>query len=99
MLENSSEWLNLAKIFATLVLSISASFLFFYLALGARKLFQIISDFSGIFHKIDEVLELLKEKLDNTSSYLWIISESVKKLVDFFKEKDGSDKIEKKEEQ
>jgi len=98
MLENSSEWLDLAKIFATLILSISISFLFFYLALGARKLFKIISDFSEIFHKVDEVLELLKEKLDNTSSYLWIISESVKKLVDFFKEKDTSDEIEKKEE-
>ena len=47
--------------------------------------------------EIDEVLDLVKEKLDNTSSYLWIISESVKKLVDFFKEKKISEEIEKKE--
>jgi len=97
MLENSSEWLNLAKIFATVILSTSVAFLFFYLALTARQFFKIVKDFGRMFHKIDEVLDLVKEKLDNTSSYLWIISESVKKLVDFFKEKKISEEIEKKE--
>ena len=46
-------------------------------------------------HKVDDVLKTLKDKIEHSTSYLLLIGEGVKKLVEVIKER--TDKSDKKE--
>ncbi|MBU4319418.1 MAG: hypothetical protein KKF30_19325 [Proteobacteria bacterium] len=61
----------------------------FYLAMILRQGFKIIKDTRERLHKVDEVIKALKEKIEHSASYLLLIGEGVKKLVDMAKEYSG----------
>ena len=66
----------------------------------ALQVFGVIKEMRTRLHKIDELIKTLKNKIEHTTSYLLLISEGVKKLVEVIKDhtdkKSGSGKSKKK---
>ena len=86
MFETSQDILNWAKTFAVVGLSLIFGFLLFYITMTFRTLFKAIKEVREKINKIDEILKLLKKKLEHTSSYLFLLAEGMKKLVEVAKD-------------
>lgn len=87
MFENSQDLLNLTKAASILGLSIILGWFIFYLAMIMRQLFKAVKDARDRIKKIDEVVKALKEKIEYSASYLLLISEGVKKIVEMVMER------------
>ncbi len=81
MFENSQDILNIAKTVASLGLSFTLGFLFWYLGLGARELYRITREMRERTHKIDELIELVKEKFTKSTSNIILITKGVEQIV------------------
>ncbi len=86
MFETSQDILNWAKTFATIGLSLLLGFLLFYLMMTFRTFFKVLKELRNKVEKIDEILKLLKTKLEHTGSYLFLLAEGMKKLVEIAKD-------------
>ena len=87
MFETSKDLLNIAIAVAVIGLAGFACWGMYYFARILQQVFAIIKEMRSRLHKIDELIKTVKEKLEHTTSYLLLISEGVKKLVDVIKEK------------
>jgi hypothetical protein len=54
----------------------------FYLVAGIRNLYGITKDFKNIFKKIEEVIDVLKNKIHESTAYLTLFGEVLKKVMD-----------------
>jgi len=61
-----------------------------------RQAYKIVKETREKINKVDEVLKALKEKIEHSASYLVLISEGVKKLVEVIREKSEKRKTTKK---
>jgi hypothetical protein len=61
-----------------------------------RQAYKIVKETREKINRVDEVLKALKEKIEHSASYLVLISEGVKKLVEVIKEKSEKKKTTKK---
>ncbi|MFH0923865.1 MAG: hypothetical protein V1825_03980 [Candidatus Falkowbacteria bacterium] len=92
MFETTQDLLNTVKAVSIFGLAFFACWAIFYLAMILRQGFKIIKDTRERLHKVDEVIKALKEKIEHSASYLLLIGEGVKKLVDMAKEYSGKSK-------
>ncbi len=97
MLENSQDILNIAKTLGVLILSFTLAALFYYLAKTVKEVFQIVKEMQSRIHKLDELIQLAKEKLSHSASYLYLISKGVEKIVSVAKKFSEKKKDKKKE--
>ncbi len=86
MFETSQDILNLAKTVAVVGLSFLLGWLLFYLAMIVRSIFKVIKEMRERINKVDELIKKIKDKIEHSSSYLFLISEGVKKLVEVAKD-------------
>ena len=91
-LESSKDLLYVVISFCVLWLTIFIAWSIYYLAMIMRQVYQIIKEMRERINKVDEIIKALKEKIEHSASYLVLISEGVKKLVEVVKEKSGSKK-------
>lgn len=98
MFETSSDILNW-------VLSLSIIAVAFFICYGLysvistfRKGMKIIKKFESLVFKVESLLDLVKNKVSSTSSYLYMISELVKKVTNIVKYK-KNDKTEDEDEE
>jgi hypothetical protein len=54
----------------------------FYLVAGIRNLYGITKDFKNLFKKIEEVIDVLKNKIHESTAYLTLFGEVLKKVMD-----------------
>ena len=87
MFENSKDLLNIAIAAAIVGLAGFACWGLYYFARILQQVFAVIKDMRSRLHKIDELIKTVKDKLEHTTSYLLLISEGMKKLVEVIKEK------------
>ena len=87
MFENSKDILNIAIAAAIVGLAGFSCWAVYYFARILQQVFAVIKDMRSRLHKIDELIKTVKDKLEHTTSYLLLISEGVKRLVDVIKEK------------
>jgi len=87
MFENSKDILNIAIAVAIVGLAGFTAWGLYYFARILQQVFGVIKDMRSRLHKIDELIKTIKERLEHTTSYLLLISEGMKKLVDVIKEK------------
>ncbi len=87
MFETSKDLLNIAIATAIVGLAVFSCWAVYYLARILQQVFAVIKDMRSRLHKIDELIKTIKERLEHTTSYLLLISEGVKKLVDVIKDK------------
>jgi hypothetical protein len=98
-LENSQDILNITKAVSIFALAGFACWLIYYLARITQSLFRVIKEMQDRLHKIDEILKAVKEKIESSASYLILIVEGVKKLVEVMGEKKKSRKSDAKKEE
>ena len=57
----------------------------FYLIAMTRNIFKIVKDARKTVDKVEGILDALKEKINSSASYLFIIGEGLKKIVEIAK--------------
>jgi predicted PurR-regulated permease PerM len=83
MLQTSSDLLLISISLAVLWLTIFLCAVLYYLAAILRQIYQAIQNWKNRLEKIDEILGLIKEKIEQASSSLVLIAEGVRKSIEF----------------
>ncbi len=83
MLETSQDILNLVKTISILVISVLFAWILFYLAMIMHNLFKFSRELRDQLKRIDELINLTKEKIEHSTTYLLLIGEGVKKIAEF----------------
>jgi hypothetical protein len=97
MLATSKDLLYIALALAVVFLAGFSAWAIYYFARLLQQFFKIVKEMRDRLHKIDELLKTLKEKIEHSTSYLLLIGEGIKKLVEVIDERiDRNDKKEKK---
>jgi CHASE3 domain sensor protein len=96
LIQDSQDLLYLVIAFCVLLFTIFSVWLIYYLAMIMRQAYKIVKETREKINKVDEVLKALKEKIEHSASYLILISEGVKKLVEVIREKSEKKKTTKK---
>lgn len=92
MFENSKDFLNIAIAVAVLGVAGFSCWAIYYFARILQQAFKIVKEMRDRISKIDELIKTLKEKIEHSTSYLLLIGEGVKKLVEI-----GKKYVDKKE--
>lgn len=85
MLENSGDILNISIAVAVLALAFVTAWAIYYFAMLLRQGFKIVKEMRDRLHAIDELIQSLKEKIEHSTSYLYLMAEGVKKLTEIAK--------------
>lgn len=64
----------------------------FYLGMILRSVYLSFRDIQQMIKKADDILTTIRDKVEHSLSYLLLINEGVKKLVDYFKDKQPDQK-------
>ncbi len=95
MIETSKDLLNIIIAISVFGFTVLTCLAIFYLSMVLRQSFKIVQEMRDRLHKVDEVVKTLKEKIEHSTSYLMLIGEGVKKLVEVIKEHAEKDKKKK----
>jgi hypothetical protein len=78
-------------LFLTIAACVAAFTLFscwglFYLVGMLRNTFKIVKDARRMVDKVESILDALKEKINSSASYLFLIGEALKRIMEMSKE-------------
>lgn len=91
MFDTSQDILNLTKAVSIAALAGFTCWFIYYLARITQQIFRVVKEMRDRLHKIDELLKLVKEKIESSVSYLLLIGEGMKKLVEVISSKKNDD--------
>ena len=95
IIQNSKDVLYLSIAFGVLILSVFATWLIFYLVLITKESYGMIKELRGRINKTIDAVASIKEKIEHSASYLFVIGEGMKKIVEMgMRYKFGDDKRE-----
>ncbi|MCK4553823.1 hypothetical protein KAU19_02580 [Candidatus Parcubacteria bacterium] len=89
MFETSKDLLYAAIAVSVIGLTAFICWAIFYFAQILRQAFKVAKEMRERLHKVDEVIQSFKEKIEHSTSYLLLIGEGIKKLVEVAKEHTG----------
>ncbi|MEA3449638.1 MAG: hypothetical protein U9Q85_01515 [Patescibacteria group bacterium] len=92
MLETSKDILNIAIAVSVISVAGFGAWAVYYIARILQQAFKITKEMRDRITKIDELIKILKDRIEHSTSYLLLIGEGVKKLVEI-----GKNYVEKKE--
>jgi hypothetical protein len=95
-IQTSKDLLYVALSFCVLWLTIFTAWLIYYLIMIFRQLYFSVREMRQRFNKVDEAIRAFKEKIEHSASYLLLIGEGIKKLVETAKEYSGKKAPKKK---
>ncbi len=87
MFETSKDILYLVIAFCVLWLTAFMCWLLFYFISIMSNSRKVIKSIHEKLEKVDEIINLVKNKVENSATHLAILVEGVGKLVDYFKNK------------
>ncbi|MBU0722346.1 hypothetical protein KKA93_02735 [Patescibacteria group bacterium] len=96
-INNSYDLLNIVIALSVLLFTIFSCWAIYYLVRILRQFFKVIEQTRDRLNKFDELLKMVKEKIESSTSYLPLIGEGVKKLVEIIKNRAKKKKSTKKE--
>ena len=85
LLNNSKDALNLAIALSVIGFTFFLCWTIFYMAMILRHVLKSVKEMREMIRKIEEVIKTIKEKVESSISYLLLISEGMKKLVEVIK--------------
>lgn len=85
MFETSRDILNLVMSLSIAVLVFFICWALYYFIASAQRIFRLIKHVETGVEKAEALLDLIKEKISNSSSYLMILGEILKRGLDFAK--------------
>ncbi len=89
-LETSRDILNLVLAFGVLWLVILLTWLLWHVIGITRAVHATLEDFRNRLRAVDEVLQLIREKLESTSTYLGLLVDVVKEGIRWFRDKEDA---------
>lgn len=87
MFETSKDVLNIILAISVFGFTAFVCWTIYYLARILQQLFGLVKDMRDRLQKLDDLIKAVKEKIEHTTSYLLLISEGVKKLVEVIRDK------------
>lgn len=87
MLQTSHDLLNLVIAAAVAGIAFFICWALFYLVMTLRQGFKAVKEAREWMDKVADILDTLKEKVEHSTSYLMLIGEGMKKLVEVIKER------------
>lgn len=96
LIQDSKDLLYIVIAFSVLWLTIFLAWFIYYLAMMMREFLKIVKETRANFKKVGEAIDSLKEKIEHSASYLALIGEALKKVVDMAKEHIGDKKTKNK---
>jgi hypothetical protein len=88
-IQSSGDILTLVKAFAILWIALFTGWFIYYLAMTAREGYLMMRGMRERISKVDAIIDSVKEKIEHSTSYLLLIGEGIKKLVEVAKEYSG----------
>ena len=88
MLETSRDVLNIILAISVFSISFFIVWALYYLVMTLRQLFKTIESAKKRIDRVDEAIIAFKNKIESSSSYLLLLGEGVKKLVDIMKDRE-----------
>lgn len=79
----------MVKAFAILWIALFTGWFIYYLAMTAREGYLMMRGMRERISKVDAIIDSVKEKIEHSTSYLLLIGEGIKKLVEVAKEYSG----------
>jgi len=98
MFSSSQELLDTAKALSIFLVAMFGCLALYYLAMVLRQGFLSIKEMRLRIKRVDEIAHAFKEKIENSASYLILISEGIKKIVEIVGERNEKKKRKVKEE-
>lgn len=90
MLQSSQDLLNIVLALCIFMFTIFLCWSIYYFARIMQQAFRMVKEMRERINKIDEAVKAFKEKVEHSTSYLMLIGEGVKKLVEVIQEKSES---------
>ncbi len=85
MFDSSKDLLYISVAIGVLWFAFFSCWAIFYLAMILKQVFKTIKEMRDRFQKVDTLIDKVQEKIDHSTSYLLLIGEGVKKLVEVAK--------------
>lgn len=82
LIQTSKDLLYVIISFCILLVSVFFSWLLFYFAMIAKQLYDLIKGVRDRIKKVDDTIDAFREKIEHSTSYLLLIGEGIKKLVE-----------------
>ena len=92
----SADLLRLVLSVCAAALTIFICWAIFYFVAGAHKIYKLIKRLEMGVTKAEEIIEIAKNKLKDSSAYFMILGEIAKKAMEFAKEKKEKKTVGKK---
>lgn len=89
LIQDSKDLLYVVLAFCILWLTIFIAWFIYYLAMMMRQFYVIIKNVREKVKKVDETIDIIKDKIEHSASYLSLIGDGVKKIVEVAKEYSG----------
>lgn len=90
LLQSSQDLLNIVLALCIFMFTIFLCWSIYYFARIMQQAFKMIKEMRERINKIDEAVKAFKEKIEHSTSYLMLIGEGMKKLVEVIQEKSES---------
>ncbi|HPI67139.1 MAG TPA: hypothetical protein PKZ16_01155 [bacterium] len=87
MLATSKDLLYLVLAFCVLWVTVFFCWLLYYFISIVGGMRKIVKSVESKIEKIDRLIDLFKDKIENSTNYLFMMVESVGKLMDYLKNK------------
>lgn len=85
LINDSRDLLNIIIALSVLLFTIFSCWAIYYLARILQQFFKVLKETRDRLNKFDELVKMVKEKIEHSASYLPLIMEGVKKLVELMK--------------
>lgn len=82
MLSDSKDILFLTIAVCVAAFTVFSCWGLFYIVGGLRNFFKIAKDIRDVFKKIEETIDMVKGKIGQSSSYIFLLGEALKKIME-----------------
>ncbi|MFH0955912.1 MAG: hypothetical protein V1801_01705 [Candidatus Falkowbacteria bacterium] len=95
-INDSRDLLNIIIALSVLLFTVFSCWAIYYLARILQQFFKVLKETRDRLNKFDELVKMVKEKIEHSASYLSLIMEGVKTLVELMKNRAEKKKRSKK---
>lgn len=78
------ETLNAVLVVSIAIVALAAVYALIYVALVFQKVNKVLKTYRGIFQRVEDALEFIKNKMDHSAMYLGHLTDGVKDLAAMF---------------
>ncbi len=89
MFDTSKDILNITIAVCIVSFTFFSCWGIYYIVKIIKNISEVVDDFKNLFTKMDYILDLIKDKIQSSTSYLFLIGEAAKKIISFCKKGEG----------